>query len=104
MPTLRMLFQVTRALLPANSSHLSRSLPAHQKQACPNNPDRARHTPARARTVDKLIKSQLLYQLSYGGFCGLRTRNVTRRPLWNGRAAGQIRTDDPRITNALLYH
>ncbi len=26
------------------------------------------YTPARARTVDKLIKSQLLYQLSYGGF------------------------------------
>ena len=28
-------------------------------------------TPARARTADKLIKSQLLYQLSYGGvrFC-----------------------------------
>ena len=24
-------------------------------------------TPARTRTVDKLIKSQLLYQLSYGG-------------------------------------
>ena len=87
MPTLRMLFQVTRALLPANSSHLSRSLPAHQKQACPNNPDRARHTPARARTVDKLIKSQLLYQLSYGG---LEMRTGNPLPHEGARAAGQI--------------
>ena len=49
-------------------------------------------TPARARTADKLIKSQLLYQLSYGGvrFCGAFGRGLTD---WYPRAGsnrGQI--------------
>ena len=34
----------------------------------------SQNTPARTRTADKLIKSQLLYQLSYGGI------SVTHRP------------------------
>ena len=33
-------------------------------------------TPARARTADKLIKSQLLYQLSYGGVVHCKTAQL----------------------------
>ena len=48
-------------------------------------------TPARARTADKLIKSQLLYQLSYGGMmCFSHSRGLTD---WYPRAGsnrGQI--------------
>ena len=33
-------------------------------------------TPARTRTADKLIKSQLLYQLSYGGTLSVSTLHL----------------------------
>ena len=45
-------------------------------------------TPSRTRTADKLIKSQLLYQLSYGGTLSVSTLHLLLS--LKERAAGQI--------------
>ena len=52
-------------------------------------------TPARTRTADKLIKSQLLYQLSYGGICSPGC-SQTGTP-------ARTRTADKLIKSQLLY-
>jgi hypothetical protein len=52
------------------------------------------HTPGWIRTNDLRIRSPLLYPLSYRG---------TRRRLVAGSRDGRIRTDDPRVPNAVLY-
>lgn len=47
-------------------------------------------SPTWARTTDKLVNSQLLYQLSYRGM--------------NIGAGSRVRTDDLNVGNVLLYH